>query len=104
MTHNNALISKNILPHNRIRETLRNRYVRTWLVLVILAVVIPVLSGQGHGGTVPTIAVLGLSAYKARLVGLDFMELRTAPRELRLIFEIYCLATWLVLSGAFVLL
>jgi hypothetical protein len=97
-------VAQNTLSGNGIREALRQRHVRTWLILVVLAVVIPVLSGQGHGGTVATIAVLGLSAYKARLVGLDFMELRSAPRELRLIFEIYCLATWIALSGAFVLL
>lgn len=102
MTEN--AVSPTTFRQSGIGGALRERFVRTWLILVVLAVVIPVLSGQGHGGTVWVVAVLGLSAYKARLVGLDFMELRTAPRELRLVFEIYCLAAWVVLSGAFVLL
>ncbi|MDL9938100.1 cytochrome C oxidase subunit IV family protein [Gordonia sp. ABSL1-1] len=80
------------------------RWVWTWVVLVILAVVIPIISIETHGGTAAAVIVLALAAYKVRLVGLDFMELRTAPRQLRLVFELYCLGMWLVLAGAYVLL
>ncbi|GAC70354.1 cytochrome C oxidase subunit IV family protein [Gordonia soli] len=82
----------------------RIRYVRTWVLLVLLAVVTPIISVETHAGTAAAVVVLALAAYKVRLVGLDFMELRSAPRELRWVFEIYCVALWVVLAGAFVLL
>ena len=41
---------------------------------------------------------------KVRLVGLDFMELRNAPIELRAVFEFYCFAVWAVLSGLYLYL
>ncbi|MFT4125964.1 MAG: cytochrome C oxidase subunit IV family protein [Gordonia sp. (in: high G+C Gram-positive bacteria)] len=78
----------------------RTRYVRTWLILVLLAVVGPVLSAQWHAGTVAALAILGMSCYKVRLIGLDFMELRESPRELRLTFEVYCVLLWIVLAIA----
>ena len=40
---------------------------------------------------------------KVRLVGLDFMELRNAPIELRAVFEFYCFAVWAVLSARAIL-
>ncbi|MYR06876.1 hypothetical protein GTV32_11425 [Gordonia sp. SID5947] len=86
------------------RGVLADRYVRTWLILVLLAVVIPVISLEAHAGTVAAVVVLALAAYKVRLVGLDFMEIRNAPRGLRWTFEIYCAGLWIVLTGAFLLL
>ena len=38
---------------------------------------------------------------KVRLIGLDFMELRNAPRALRAVLEFYCFAVWAVLSGLY---
>lgn len=87
-----------------ISGLLAERYVRTWIILVLLAVVGPILSLQMHAGTPVAVVVLALAAYKVRLVGLDFMEIRTARKELRLIFEFYCVALWFVLAGALVLL
>lgn len=86
------------------KELLRARYVRTWGILVVLAVLIPVVSIEGHASTVAVVVVLALASFKVRLVGLDFMEIRHAPTELRLAFEAYCFALWAVLAGAFVLL
>jgi hypothetical protein len=45
--------------------------------------------------------VLAIGAVKARLIGLDFMELRDAPIPLRAIFETYCLLVWAVLAGLY---
>jgi hypothetical protein len=39
-----------------------------------------------------------------RLIGLDFMELRSAPIPLRAAFEGYCLVLWGVLSGLYLFL
>jgi hypothetical protein len=48
--------------------------------------------------------VLGIPTITTRLVGLDFMELRSAPTPLRVAFEGYCLVLWSVLSGLYLFL
>jgi hypothetical protein len=48
--------------------------------------------------------VLAIAAIKVRLVGLDFMELRTAPVPLRAAFECYCVGLWALLSGLYLFL
>jgi hypothetical protein len=87
-----------------ITQLRAQRYARTWILLVLLAVVGPIISIRTHGGVGAGVVVLALAAYKVRLVGLDFMEVRSSPRELRWIFEGYCVALWVVLAGALVLL
>lgn len=82
----------------------RTRYVRTWAILVVLAVVIPIVSVESHAGDLAVVLVLALASIKIRLVGLDFMEIRHAPVELRLAFEAYCAGLWVVLAGAYLLL
>ena len=59
-----------------------------WAVLVA-ATLASWLLGGGHGAAVVAIAV-----WKVRLVGLYFMELRTAPVPLRVVFE-----GWVVVTG-----
>ncbi|MFD4369437.1 cytochrome C oxidase subunit IV family protein [Rhodococcus sp. NPDC058521] len=84
------------------RELLPVRVIVTWTVLVLAAVVGPLLTLDSHGGTLAAVVVLAIATVKVRLVGLDFMELRHAPWELRTTFECYCVAMWMVLSGLFV--
>ncbi|MFT4042401.1 MAG: cytochrome C oxidase subunit IV family protein [Gordonia sp. (in: high G+C Gram-positive bacteria)] len=81
-----------------VKRILSERFVRTWLILVILAVVMPIVALETHGGAIAAITVLALAAYKVRLVGLDFMEVRGAATQLRWAFEAYCVLMWLVLS------
>ena len=50
------------------------------------------------------VVVFGIAAIKVRLIGLDFMELRSAPIPLRAAFEGYCLVLWGVLSGLYLFL
>lgn len=79
----------------------RGRAGASWLVL-IAATLISYALGADHGtGSVMVVAVLAIAAVKIRLVGLDFMELRSAPIPLRAVFESYCLALWAVLSGLY---
>lgn len=76
-----------------------------WLVLVVLTVANPLLgTGEASGGTDSEIlatAILTIAVVKVRFVGLDFMELRAAPRPMRLVFEAYCLILWAVLVACF---
>jgi caa(3)-type oxidase subunit IV len=64
-----------------------------WLVL-IAATLLSWESAHSAGGyRLASAAVLLIAFLKARLIGLEFMELRTAPRVLRFIFE-----AWVVLA------
>ncbi|MEU8895743.1 cytochrome C oxidase subunit IV family protein [Nocardia sp. NPDC048505] len=73
-----------------------------WLIIV-LATVASFAVGHQHGaGSALALILIGLAAAKARLIGLDFMELRHAPVALRVGFETYCVAMWLTLSGLYI--
>jgi hypothetical protein len=79
----------------------RNRAGASWLVL-IAATLVSCALGADHGtGSAMVVVVLAIAAIKVRLVGLDFMELRSAPMPLRLAFEGYCLGLWVLLSGLY---
>jgi Prokaryotic Cytochrome C oxidase subunit IV len=82
----------------------RGRAGVSWLVL-IGATLVSYALGADHGiRSVTVVVVLGIAAIKIRLVGLDFMELRSAPIPLRAAFEGYCLMLWVVLSGLYLFL
>jgi hypothetical protein len=73
----------------------------SWLLL-IAATALSTLLGIEHSlGDHVAVVVLGLAAAKIRLIGLDFMELRSAPVALRATFEAYCVTLWAVLSGLY---
>ena len=76
----------------------------SWLVLVA-ATLLSYALGAEHGvGSAIVVVVFGIAAIKVRLIGLDFMELRSAPMLLRVAFEGYCLVLWGVLSGLYLFL
>jgi hypothetical protein len=82
----------------------RRRVGVSWLVLIV-ATLISYSLGADHGtGSVMVVVVLAIAAIKVRLVGLDFMELRTAPVPLRAAFEGYCVGLWALLSGLYLFL
>jgi hypothetical protein len=82
----------------------RGRAGVSWLVL-IAATLVSYALGVEHGvGSLVVVAVFGIAAIKVRLIGLDFMELRSAPMGLRAAFESYCLGLWAVLSGLYLFL
>jgi hypothetical protein len=55
----------------------------------------------GSGRVAATAAVLGIAFAKARYIGLDFMELRHAPRAMRIAFEAWAIAACLGLIALF---
>lgn len=59
--------------------------------------------GFGFGENFPyaTAAILIITFAKIRFVFLDFMELRTAPRPLRLVFEVWTIAICAILIGLY---
>ncbi|MFZ0907280.1 MAG: cytochrome C oxidase subunit IV family protein [Mycobacterium sp.] len=82
----------------------RGRAGVSWLVLIAATLVSYALGAEHDVGSVVVVVVLGIAAIKVRLIGLDFMELRSAPMPLRAAFEGYCLALWAALSGLYLFL
>lgn len=69
-----------------------------WLVL-LAATVLTAVVGLEQAGTSQSVGLLlmGIAFVKLRLVGIHFMELGTAPLPLRLVFEGYVVAVFVVL-------
>jgi len=80
---------------------LRARSTFVWLALVIVTIVSWAVGADHEVGSGIAVLVLALAVIKVRFVGLDFMELRTAPLFLRGIFEAYCIILWMVLAGMY---
>jgi caa(3)-type oxidase subunit IV len=76
------------------------RTTAVWVGLLGLTAlaVLAARSGAADGHRLATIAVIVIAFFKVRLVGRAFMELRTAVRPLRLVFD-----AWVVLVCALIL-
>lgn len=62
-----------------------------WLVLVALTIVsLELFEGiAGENRQIAVAAVIVIAFIKVRIVGLDYMEIRSAPLLLRILFEIW---------------
>jgi hypothetical protein len=83
-------------------QLLQRRATAVWVGLVLATVVAWQLSLEYafDGATaraMTTAAILAVALVKARYVGLDFMELRHAPRVLRMIFNAWIFGVYGVL-------
>lgn len=70
-----------------------------WALLLALtfgSFVIGIEQGAGFASAAAVI-IIGIALFKVRLIGLHFMDVRIAPRPLRLIFEGYVLLVFTVL-------
>ena len=72
---------------------------RAWVVLMIATGITWYLGEVGAAGTAAIVAMLAIAFVKGRLVILDFMELRHAPRLWRILLE-----GWMLLVGGLILL
>ena len=72
---------------------------RAWLILLIATGITWYLGEVGAAGTLAIVAMLLIAFVKGRLVILDFMELRDAPRLWRVLLE-----GWLILVSSLILL
>jgi hypothetical protein len=80
-------------------NALNNPAHRAWLILVIATGITWYLGEVGAAGTAAIVAMLVIAFIKGRLVILDFMELREAPRLWRTLLE-----GWLIVVGSLILL
>lgn len=78
---------------------IKNPINRAWLVLMIATAITWYLGEVGAAGTGAIFGMLLIAFVKGRLVILDFMELRNAPRMWRLLLE-----GWMLLVGSLILL
>ena len=78
---------------------IQNPINRAWLVLMIATAITWYLGEVGAAGTGAIVGMLLIAFVKGRLVILDFMELRQAPRMWRLLLE-----GWMLLVGSLILL
>ncbi|TAM65771.1 cytochrome C oxidase subunit IV family protein [Mycobacterium sp.] len=86
-----------------------NHVPRRALLLWVLMVVFTCLTwsiGGGHLLTPTTITatVLAIAFVKMRFIGLDFMELRTAPLPLAGCYDLYLVTVYIALMGMYVAL
>jgi hypothetical protein len=75
-----------------------------WAALVVFTVISFLLGGEHliDNKTLAAVIVVGIAAFKVRLVGLHFMELKGAPIALRGVFEGYCVVLFVALMGIYV--
>ena len=78
---------------------LKNPANRAWLVLMVATAITWYLGEVGAAGTGAIVAMLVIAFVKGRLVILDFMELREAPKMWRILLE-----GWLILVSSLILL
>lgn len=74
------------------------RFILIWFAMCALTLASFWTGETNLRGSLPAIAVIVVALIKVRFVILDFMEVRTAPIQLRLALE-----GWLVLLGAVLL-
>ncbi|MDE2440634.1 MAG: cytochrome C oxidase subunit IV family protein [Betaproteobacteria bacterium] len=80
-------------------DFLKNPAHRAWLVLIVATSITWYLGEVGAAGTASIVAMLLIAFVKGRLVILDFMELREAPKMWRILLE-----GWLILVSSLILL
>jgi hypothetical protein len=86
--------------------TAASRVTYVWVILSVITLVSWWL-GRGHahgalGPSVPvTVAVLTLGLVKSRLIIRHFMEVRTAPRWLRVATDVWLIVFWGAVLGIY---
>lgn len=88
-------------PVRRMRPDIRN-IVLVWLVLVAITVLAWCLTPENRGGgavldSVLVTVIVALGMIKSRLIIRHFMEVRTAPRWLRIGTDVWVVVLWTAL-------
>jgi hypothetical protein len=80
--------------------TVPRRLALVWIVLLALtfgSFVIGIEQGSGFAAQAALI-IIGIALFKVRIIGLHYMDLRSAPVGLRTMFEGYLLAVFTALA------
>lgn len=79
---------------------MKKRLLIVWVALVALTLgsfAIGIEQSERLAATA-TVVIIGVAMVKVRLIGLHFMDLRIAPRGLRVLFEGYVVAVFAALT------
>jgi hypothetical protein len=80
--------------------TATRRLTLVWALLLALtfgSFLIGIEQGAGFASA-GAVVIIGIALFKVRLIGIHFMDLRVAPRPLRLVFEGYVLTAFVALT------
>ena len=72
--------------------------VTVWLLLILLTIGSFAVIEGGLFAIVAPVIVIGIAAYKARLIMMHFMELKSAPRTWRIMYT-----TWIGVAATIIL-
>ncbi len=80
--------------------TSERRFTLVWIVLLLLTFGSFVVGVEQSPGfvSIGAVLILALALVKVRLVGLHYMDLRSSPLFLRLLFEGYVLVVFIALA------
>jgi hypothetical protein len=79
--------------------TATRRVTWVWVLLLTLTFGSFLVGAEQSPGfaSVGAVIIVGIAMFKVRLIGIHFMDLRSAPHVLRALFEGYVLAVFVVL-------
>jgi len=79
--------------------TVSRRLALVWIGLLALTFSSAVIGFEQRGGfeAQATLIVIGIALFKARLIGMHYMDLRSAPVALRIVFDGYLFVVFTVL-------
>jgi hypothetical protein len=84
-----------------VKRSVRVRITAAWALLVVATLVSFESAQAENERRWASSAVLLISLLKARIIGLEFMELRSAPWALRLAFELWVVGVCAALLGLY---
>jgi hypothetical protein len=79
----------------------RSRSAAVWLLLLVVTLCSWESAVMAGGRHIAATLVLLLAFFKVRLVGLEFMELRSAPPPLHIAFEVWVVGVCVMLLGLY---
>ena len=82
-------------------QLFKSRSAAVWLLLVVVTLCSWESAVMAGGQRIAATWVLLLAFFKVRLIGLEFMELRSAPLPLRIAFEVWVVGVCAVLLGLY---
>jgi hypothetical protein len=79
----------------------KSRSAAVWLLLVVVTFCSWESAVMADGQRIAATLVLLLAFFKVRLIGLEFMELRSSPLPLRIAFEVWTVGVCATLLGLY---
>ncbi len=79
----------------------KSRSAAIWLLLIVVTLFSWESAALSDKRDMVATGILVLAFFKVRMIGLEFMELRTAPLPLRIVFEVWVVGICAILLGLY---